>query len=210
MARNRRNDYNINVNSVQILPNTNKRLERYIFRGMTQGEDENVNNFMARLFSQVSKCGYPDDALEEHVIQQIIEGCQSKQLKRDLLSFEKLTLGEAIARGRQLEKIEKYGQQTHQPTPSAARFQQGQKKNKTVEDRMCSDCGETGHASKDLRCLAMTQICRYCGVVGHFKVKCQKKMFDDNYNASLNLTSSRGLKGIRKPAKNSRYSPWNN
>lgn len=52
---------------------------------MKQTDDEKFDKFLVRLRHQANKCQFTN--LEEHIIDQIIEKCKSKDLRRKILSL---------------------------------------------------------------------------------------------------------------------------
>ena len=47
--------------------------------------------------------------------------------------------------------------------------------------RDCFNCGREDHFARDRRCSARGRKCDQCGEIGHFKVKCRKRLTKDSH-----------------------------
>lgn len=97
-------------------PRLNITYERHVLRGIRQGENEQFEDFCVRIRNQIQKCEYCSKDADREVIQQIVEGCKSKQLRTRLLETER-TLLEATNLGRTLEDIGKQSR-SFEPEPT--------------------------------------------------------------------------------------------
>lgn len=86
-------------------PMRRKNYERHLFRQIVQKSDERFADFILRLRIQAKRCEFDRyDAREgdERIIEQVVEGCKSSELRRQILvkdmSLEEIvTLGSTLA-----------------------------------------------------------------------------------------------------------------
>ena len=78
-------------------PQLNKRFERHMFRALKQEVGESFEDFVFRLREQANRCKFVD--VDDMIVDQIIEGCGSMELRKKLLTEEK-NLSEALMIGR--------------------------------------------------------------------------------------------------------------
>ncbi|XP_055585193.1 uncharacterized protein K02A2.6-like [Uranotaenia lowii] len=188
-------------------PRSQDVLERHILRNMKQGAEERFSHFVLRLRQQLNDCGlekFTDEArsiVEElMIIDVIVEGCNSQELKRKILEKDRSladieALGESLESVNIQEKEMKVGSKTEVAGQSeickiksekstsdrrqerfAKRFVPRQ--NKTVENKsgvICYACGRYSHISTASECLAKGQQCRKCQKMGHFENVCRKR-----------------------------------
>jgi hypothetical protein len=86
-------------------PKKQKRFERHVFRKIKQSENEKFEMFVFKLRQQAKYCDY-GTFLEDALIDQIIEGCNSKKLKDKCLT-EDLGLNKIIQLGTSLENVDR-------------------------------------------------------------------------------------------------------
>lgn len=159
---------------------SNKFHERHILRQLKQGDDESIEMFVGRLRSQASKCKYEDDGLDEEILQQLITGGRSEQLRTKLLTNE-TTLDEAIVLGKTLDRVQNQLKDFRPEQKSVAAVQSSFRQFNSMprqDSRCCFDCGDPNHFSKNLRCKALNHKCRECGKVGHFERYCRKRKWE--------------------------------
>ncbi|XP_044755018.1 uncharacterized protein LOC123313971 [Coccinella septempunctata] len=102
---------NIDVNkrSVEKLdeyfaPKQSKLFERHIFRLIKQESGEKFERFLVRLRNQAHKCKFV--STEENIIDQIVEKCQSADLRKKVLTMgDAVTLDAIIAEANALEAV---------------------------------------------------------------------------------------------------------
>lgn len=71
---------------------------------MKQEEQEFFEEYVFRLQDQANRCAFAD--ADDMIVDQIIEGCKSSDLRKRLLT-EDVTLSEAINLGKTLEEVQK-------------------------------------------------------------------------------------------------------
>lgn len=180
-------------------------LERCRLRKMRQEKNERFAHFVLRIRQQLGDCGlekYAADVREVlteiYVIDVIVEGCASEELRRRILQKD-ITLAEVESMGAMMEGVE---QQVNDFTclngNEQSREQQAEKvfrvqkrgpmkqppvvPNRWPNRRMpqsreikCFNCGTQGHIAMSVECKARNQTCRRCKRVGHFEAVCRKR-----------------------------------
>lgn len=86
-------------------PKKNSTYERHMFRLIKQIKNEKIGIFVMRLRTQADKCDF-GDALEDNVIDQIIEKCLSSKLRRELLKLGDAPLEQVLKAAKIFEAIE--------------------------------------------------------------------------------------------------------
>lgn len=89
-------------------PQLNKRFERHQFRALKQEMGESFEDFVFKLKEQANRCNFYDT--DDMIVDQIIEGCSSVELRKKLLTEEK-NLTEALMIGRTIEEVQKQTKQ---------------------------------------------------------------------------------------------------
>lgn len=150
-------------------PQLNKRFERHNLRAIKQEQDELFVDFVNRLREQAARCDFKDE--EDAVIDQIIEGCGSTDLRKKLLTDDK-SLVEVMNLGKSLEKV----QDQTKAYEKKHNFELVQRIERNTTNSRCHACGREGHYARDKdKCPAANFRCHSCGQQGHFKVNCQKR-----------------------------------
>nr|CAH7764201.1 unnamed protein product [Callosobruchus chinensis] len=156
-------------------PKQSRIYERHVFRSIQQEPNEKFDNFLLKLRRQATKCQFTN--VEEHIIDQIVEKCNSEKLRRRILEMDdSKTLTDIITAAKSLETVQsqmdKYNSSKPDNTSSEI--------NKIKENRPsgfnkveCFRCGFKGHSAKDVNCPARNKSCLQCGRIGHFKIKCK-------------------------------------
>lgn len=85
-------------------PQSKKRFERHLLIAMKQEEQEPFEEFVFRLQDQANRCAFAD--VDDMIVDQIIEGCKSSDLRKRLLT-EDVTLNDSIILGKTLEEVQK-------------------------------------------------------------------------------------------------------
>ncbi|XP_055614878.1 uncharacterized protein LOC129761190 [Toxorhynchites rutilus septentrionalis] len=144
---------------------------------MKQHEHERFEEFVFRLQEQTNRCAFigTDDAL----LDQIIEGCRSSELRKKLLTND-VTLNDAISFGKILEEVQKQTKKYEKPSPSMIIQQISKRSSEQVSSRKCYNCNKPGHIAKEVeKCPARYVSCYNCESTGHFKVCCRKRKQND-------------------------------
>ncbi|XP_062711042.1 uncharacterized protein K02A2.6-like [Aedes albopictus] len=150
----------------------------------------------------ISDCGfdkYPEEIREVlceiFLIDTVIEGCQSQELRRRILQQDR-SLAEIESLGVTLEGIDHqvrgfnrkseqtdFGQQVlrigNEPTPLQKKFRSnptGFRAKFTGKDGYaCYNCGRRDHISTSETCPAKGKVCHACKRVGHFESNCRSR-----------------------------------
>lgn len=201
------NDGTINVFGVALekldqyfSPKQSKVYERHIFRLMKQEVDEKFEKFLVRLRNQASKCKFPNE--EENLIDQIVEKCQSTELKKKILTIgDTVNLDTIVKEAIALETVTRQLQQFSEKEirPEAINKininrKQGQKYHQ-AEVKACYRCGSTKHFASN--CPEINSICNKCGFKGHIRQHCRTR-------ANKRRSSERPI--TKQESKRSRYS----
>ncbi|XP_055612924.1 uncharacterized protein K02A2.6-like [Uranotaenia lowii] len=191
------NFYDTAVNKLQeyFEPGRQCVLGRRRLRTITQEKNERFAHFLLRLRQQLPDCGLDQYSIEVQevlteilLIDAIIEGCSSDELRRRILQKDR-ALVEIEEIGSMLENVEQqvkdFGQMSSEKQPEKV-FQvetKQFKKSTPFNSRnanwqrgaKCFNCGVQGHISSSVNCKARNQKCRRCDVVGHFESVCRER-----------------------------------
>ena len=74
-----------------LMPQCNVPFERHLFRQIEQAQQEAVTEFVCRLRHQASHCDF-GAAIDEHIRDQIVEKCNSRELRAKFLEKTDLKL----------------------------------------------------------------------------------------------------------------------
>ncbi|XP_048482951.1 uncharacterized protein LOC125489811 [Plutella xylostella] len=169
-------------------PKQNKTFERHVFRLIKQDEGESFEKFLVKLRDQASKCKF--DKPDDHIIDQIIERCQSSELRKKILIMgETVTLDKVITEANTLEVVNQqlscYEQKIKENTKDENvnsiinRNTRVIKNDRRVEEGTskpkCGRCGNFTHSPNDLKCPAKEKKCHVCGKLGHYQRCCKTK-----------------------------------
>ncbi len=166
-------------------PKTNVVFERYKFNTCSQGKDEPIETYVARLRKLADTCNY-GDLLSDMLRDRIILGCKDDKSRARLFREENLTLDKAVQvfqtselADAQLNTILKTAEQIHsvktrsdpKPKSKPPVASTGQHTAKR-----CLFCNKLHVFRKEL-CPAYGKVCRVCNGKNHFpsSTKCPKK-----------------------------------
>lgn len=151
--------------------------ERMVFRNICQN-DLKVEEFLLKLRTQAALCELKGETLECYMIDQIIEKCNSKKLRKRLLEKD-MTLDEVIQTAKAFELTNEQVKEH----PEFSTSMEAVKEEKIHEIRQkskqmivtCYNCGKTGHYSSSEDCPARGRSCKHCNKKGHFSIVCRSK-----------------------------------
>ncbi|XP_063391875.1 uncharacterized protein LOC134677371 [Cydia fagiglandana] len=155
------------------LPHQNKTYERHLFRQLKQEQGETFEKFLVRLRRQSNKCKF--SCVEDNLIDQIVEKCLSKDLRKKILTLgDSVTLAKIISEANVVEAVDRqlndYGQQL-QPTS----INKIDTKRRPLGNTGCSRCGSASHTGDSNICPAKSKKCLKCGFEGHFRNQCKTR-----------------------------------
>lgn len=162
-------------------PQLNKRFERHLFRAMKQEDNEPIHEFIFRLKNQAKRSNFVD--ADDMVIDQVIEGCKSTELRKKLLTDD-LKLNDVMMLGKTIEEVQRQSKQYERPISSTFErtvvqrvVEKRPEKYQTAESgRRCYNCNRPGHIAKESdKCAAKNATCHSCGSKGHFKACCRRR-----------------------------------
>lgn len=162
-------------------PQLNKRFERHTFRAMKQEDNESFHEFIFRLQNQAKRSNFVDT--DDMVIDQVIEGCKSTELRKKLLT-EEMKLNDVMILGKTIEEVQRQSKLYERPISAAFEKTVVQRvvEKKSEQDRgkgsvrRCYNCNRPGHLAKEAdRCAAKNAICYNCENKGHFKACCRRR-----------------------------------
>ena len=81
----------------------NEPYKQHIFRSMAQQDGETVGQFIARLRKQAQNCNFTTPDID--IRDQVIDKCQSSELRRQLLAKDNLTLEKVQDVARSMEAV---------------------------------------------------------------------------------------------------------
>jgi len=182
------------------IPKANVPFERHLFRQISQSSEETVDRFVCRLRQRGASCEFGERE-DEYIRDQLIDKCYSAKLRRKFLEKEgSVTLDDLLVTARAQEAVNlqmeamgannssgqvntvvedgaREGDVSSEQVNSVADVRGGT----SSEKRDCFNSGRVDHFARDRRCSVRGRKCDQCGEIGHFKVKCRKKLAKDSY-----------------------------
>ncbi len=155
------------------LPKKNKIYERHLLRKIFQKEDEFFDRFVLRVKQQANNCDFGNFLLEA-IVDQLVEGCRSKELKTKCLSTE-MNLTEVMKLGISLETVESqvkilHGNESKESESINKIFEKKPPRNSGP--RECYQCGGPWFIGHREKCKATSHRCNICKKIGHLESKC--------------------------------------
>lgn len=173
-------------------PMRRRNYERHLFRQIVQKQDERFADYVLRLRIQAKRCEFDrfdSREVEDRIIEQIVETCNSNELRRQILSRD-LALEEIVTLGTTLADVQQQMKELDRSyvdakpqevvnkiwkRPGLGRPRPNVMPSKTFS-RACFACGRKGHLKGDSLCRARNAKCLKCGEVGHFINRCLKRI----------------------------------
>ena len=154
-------------------PKQSKIYERHLFRLLKQEPGEKFEKFLVRLRHQSSKCKFANE--EDNLIDQIVEKCSSKELRKKVLTLgDSVILDKIISEANAIEAVERqlndFGHELHPTIVNRIDV-----KRNTSDNIGCSRCGSKTHNGDSDICIAKHKQCLKCGFVGHFRSQCRTR-----------------------------------
>lgn len=188
------------------VPKSNIPFERYLFRQICQ-ENETVDQFVCRLRQRAASCEF-GTATDDYIRDQVIDKCQSTQLRRKYLEKDNVKLEDCLKIARAYEAVDHQvktmetrssctddkssnvggtkGPVLNKSGDDVNAVRKGRKETPNQSSHMgnrnkeCFACGGLGHFARDKKCPARNSDCRCCGEIGHFAIKCPQKRKQEN------------------------------
>ncbi|XP_060808134.1 uncharacterized protein LOC132903569 [Amyelois transitella] len=189
-------------------PKQSRVYERHLFRLIKQEAEEKFEKFLVRLRNQSAKCKF--QVVEEHLIDQITEKCESVELRKKILTLgDDVTLDKIISEANALEAVQRQlkGFDASKVQLAVNHVNKSFSKKETPDP--CCRCGGN-HPSNEKSCPALLKKCLKCGYVGHFRRYCKtskkKRKFNDITSGTTTVAES-STKKIKtsKPAEDVHY-----
>lgn len=166
--------------------------ERHVLRQMKQALDEKIDRFVVRLQKQAKRCKF-DDQEKENVKDQVIAGCRSSALRREMLKKGCAGLDEILSVAQIFETVtEQEKSFTNELKPPTAPEEVNKidvkptswKQQQSVDLRSieCNRCGFKGHKANADNCPAKGKTCNKCGGRDHFFRVCRSMKRSRNFD----------------------------
>ncbi|KAG6440823.1 hypothetical protein O3G_MSEX001465 [Manduca sexta] len=154
-------------------PKQCKIYERHLFRLLKQEPGEKFERFLVRLRHQSSKCKFASE--EDNLIDQIVEKCSSKDLRKKILTWgDDVNLDKIIAQANALEAVDRQLTDFNSEQQNI-NINKIDIKNSSQAASGCSRCGSMHHNADSNVCPARSKQCLKCGYVGHFRNQCKTR-----------------------------------
>jgi hypothetical protein len=160
-------------------PPVNKQMNVFKFQNLKQFDGEPFDDFVSRLRSCVTTCGFGAADLDGQLKSQIIQGCLSDKLRRSALEKESNKLEELISMGKVAESVDLYMKSANSRSDIAIGSSIYCEKvnrvdfNRTVGEnkqkpKSCFNCGGLYPHQRDTPCPAIGKKCNICKKENHF------------------------------------------
>ena len=146
--------------------------ERSVFRKLERDVGEKIESFVLRLKKQAEFCDFGDQ-IDWMIVDQVVEKMKENELKKKILkgNFNLEEIQAMISANEMVQKqIKSYDTEAAPENVNAIYSQ------KRPQEFDCYACGKRGHRAKSFNCPAKNKQCGICKKVGHFAVKCCKKL----------------------------------
>ena len=130
--------------------------ERHLFRQIEQAQQEMVTEFICRLRHQASNCDF-GAAIDEYIRNQIIEKCDSRELREKFLEKAGLKLLDVLSIARVHEAVRERLEAMDCPMePNLAdNYEINVVHTRIAKSKLfCFACGKAGHFQRDPQCPA--------------------------------------------------------
>ncbi|XP_011879086.1 PREDICTED: uncharacterized protein K02A2.6-like [Vollenhovia emeryi] len=215
---------------------TNLIYERARFNQRRQDANENVDDFIADLFSLAETCNF-GDLREELIRDRIVVGVRNTKLSEAMQLQADLTLERAITKARQADEVKRqqnvvrgsdasvsgrtevdyvYQKGANRRYKTAPRQQQKGRPNDNASLKKCGRCGRTPqHAF--VECPARQSACNHCKKKGHWETVCtlkKKKVSEVRSKEEISnketytAADSVFADRVRNKATAADYTPW--
>lgn len=181
-------------------PKQSKVYERHLFRLLKQEQNEKFEKFLVRLRNQSKKCKFVNE--EDNLIDQIVEKCSSKDLRKKVLTWgDDVTLDKIITQANAIETVDRQLDDFRQES-QISRISKIDIKKNDAGTVGCSRCGNTNHKEDSNICPAKFKQCLKCGFVGHFKSHCRTRANKRKSTTSITNKYHKKLKITKKDVNN--------
>lgn len=154
------------------LPKVSRIYERSVFRKLERDVGEKIESFVLRLKKQAEFCDFGDQ-IDWMIVDQVVEKMKENELKKKILkgNFNLDEIQAMISANEMVQKqIKSYDTEAVSESVNAIYS------HKRPQEFDCFACGKIGHRAKSLNCPAKNKQCGICKKIGHFALKCRKKV----------------------------------
>ncbi len=150
-------------------PPKNKTYERCMFHRIKQDVNENFEEFLSKLLTQVKKCGYGINE-DEFVMDQMVVGINSDKTRQKLWTDDELDLEKAKKICRAEERADKEIKEMHKSVS-----EMNLDPVEAVKEPKQFNCAKCGSKHEPRNCPAFNKPCFKCDKEGHFAKMCKTK-----------------------------------
>ena len=177
-------------------PQVNLSYETFLFRKMTQRDDETTQQYYVRLHEQALKCEFADK--DKEIKQQIELSTNSSKLRKYSFQNPQKTLNELLTTAKtfetmkiQTEEIEKQSEDINKISKKKLTSNATNYRDQKSDTNTCYRCG--GDFPHTTKCAALGKTCNSCGKPDHFSRVCRSRQKmgrnqrEGNYTRPLNV-----------------------
>lgn len=185
----------------------NLAVERFQFRQAVQLKEESMKTYVTRLWELSRYCKFDDYSNADAILDQVIEHCYSRDIRKKLLSEPDLTVEKVIEIATLKEEVDVQASVMEKKEMVYALKQNDEKdslksQKKTTQSvwrskATCFGCGTVGHIKNEDICPAKGKSCNYCKRKNHFESMCLVKQKPAGH------TNSRAVEQVEVKALNS-------